>query len=102
MTDIKMSDVFDLPAKNGDFTLVAMEKSTDVGMDRAAIVAINAYDANQERMRDLESHAVDIGEMAKNYVSKISNLTHESALLENQLKNAIAEISELKKKAQGY
>ena len=50
----------------------------------------------------LESHAVDMGKMAEGYVDKISTLTHENAILENQLKNAQAEIAELKKKAQGY
>lgn len=56
----------------------------------------------QKKIVELESHAIDMGKMAEDYVDKISTLTHENALLENQLKNAHAEIAELKKKAQGY
>ena len=52
--DIKMSDAFDLPVSDGEFTLVAMSKHTYVSMDRAAVIAINSYDANQERMAELE------------------------------------------------
>jgi len=100
MTDIKMSDVFDLPIDCHDFeNQVALMSPFDA---QVAADAINAHDENQERIKELESHAVDMGKMAKNYVSKISNLTHENALLENQLNNAIAEIAELKKKARGY
>ena len=54
MTDIKMSNTFDLPVSDGDFTLVAMNKSTYVSMDRAAVIAINSYDLNQERIAELE------------------------------------------------
>jgi len=43
-----------------------------------------------------------MGKMAEGYVNKISTLTHENVLLENQLKNAQEEIAELKKKARGY
>ena len=54
MTDIKMSNTFDLPVSDGDFTLVAMNKSTYVSMDRAAVIAINSYDLNQEHIAELE------------------------------------------------
>ncbi len=79
MPEIKMSDVFDLPIDCHDFeNQVALMCPFD-----AQIVAdaINAHDQNKER---------------------IEILTHENALLENQLNNAIAEIAELKKKARGY
>ena len=86
MKDIKMSEVFDLPVTSGQIAMGCylnkdhcdeeFYKEADI-----AAIAINAYDDNQER---------------------IDSLTHESALLENQLKNAQAEIAELKKKAQGY
>ena len=91
MTDIKMSEVFDLPMTSGKIAMgfylnkdhcdeFCREAEFYKEAELAAI-AINAYDGNQER---------------------IDSLTHESALLENQLKNAQAEIAELKKKAQGY
>jgi hypothetical protein len=51
----KMSDVFDLPVGNSEFTLVAMAKSTYMSMDKAAVIAINAYDANQDRIAELEA-----------------------------------------------
>ena len=73
MTDIKMSNTFDLPVSDGDFTLVAMNKSTYVSMDRAAVIAINSYDLNQERIAELEkecnklkcklSHSETMGEL---------------------------------------
>jgi hypothetical protein len=50
----KMSDVFDLPVGDSEFTLVAMAKSTYMSMDKAAVIAINAYDANQDRIAELE------------------------------------------------
>mgnify|MGYP003640523670 CR=1 FL=1 len=82
MTDIKMSEVFEIIMSSDvvkdHFNMNAKEWDKNV---MRAITAINAYDDNQER---------------------IDSLTHESALLENQLKNAQAEIAELKKKAQGY
>tara|TARA_R100000951_G_scaffold27557_1_gene23462 strand:- start:1394 stop:1690 length:297 start_codon:yes stop_codon:yes gene_type:complete len=98
MTGIKMSDVFELPMdtesscgqkflcdkeyKLADFCddLTYGDKR-GAAMAKAAAKAINAYDDNQERIKTLE---------------------HENALLENQLKNALAEIAELKKKARGY
>ena len=76
MTDIKMSEAFDLPANELDIYSAPINGNLSY-----IITAINAYDENQER---------------------IKTLTHENALLENQLKNAHAEISELKKKAHGY
>ena len=60
MTDIKMSNTFDLPVSDGDFTLVAMNKSTYVSMDRAAVIAINSYDLNQERIAELEKELSSI------------------------------------------
>ena len=54
MIDIKMSAAFELPIGDGEFTLVAMSKSTYVSMDKAAVIAINSYDANQERIAELE------------------------------------------------
>ena len=54
MTDIKMSNTFDLPVSDGEFTLVAMSKHTYISMDRAAVIAINSYDSNQERIAELE------------------------------------------------
>ena len=54
MSDIKMSDTFDLPVGSTEFTLVAMSKSTYISMDVAAVIAINSYDANQERIAELE------------------------------------------------
>lgn len=92
MTDIKMSDVFELTMtvetgreidskelmdRNGSFYATFYNAQGCI----SAAKAINAYDENQER---------------------IKTLTHENALLENQLKNAQAEIAELKKKARGY
>lgn len=139
MTDIKMRDEFELPANEHDIYNAPINGNLSY-----IITAINAYDDNQERIRqlerflsrymyrtemrgrepiglveglldgsaidfdeqkrivELESHAVEMGKMAEGYVDKISTLTHESALLENQLKNAHAEIAELKKKARGY
>lgn len=89
MTGIKMSDVFDLPLKSVEYQnqIVGKNKMELLFADfhnyekDALITAINAYDDNQERIKTLE---------------------HENALLENQLKNALAEIAELKKKARGY
>ena len=89
MKDIKMSDVFELPLKSFEYQNQIVDKNKIellfAGFHSyekdALITAINTYDANQER---------------------IKTLTHENALLENQLKNAIAEIAELKKKARGY
>ena len=92
-----MSDFFDLPANEHDIYNAPINDYFSY-----IITAINAYDDNQERINELESHTIDMGKMAKDYVDKISTLTHENALLENQLKNAHAEIAELKKKAQGY
>ena len=69
MTDIKMSNTFDLPVSDGDFTLVAMNKSTYVSMDRAAVIAINSYDLNQERIAELEKYAGDL--VAEKIVSEI-------------------------------
>ena len=55
----KMSDVFDLPVGDSEFTLVAMAKSTYMSMDKAAVIAINAYDANQDRIAELEKTLKD-------------------------------------------
>lgn len=101
-----MSDDFKIPV-NAKTLFGAIAESKDGSIESIliktnAVIAINAYDRNQERIAELESHAVDMGKMAKDYVNKISILTHENALLENQLKNATAEISELKKKVRGY
>ena len=63
MTDIKMSNTFDLPVSDGDFTLVAMNKSTYVSMDRAAVIAINSYDLNQERIAELEEELKETREI---------------------------------------
>lgn len=98
MTDIKMSDVFELPMSTESswgqkflcdkkYRLADFCDARTYGdkrgsvMAKAAAKAINAYDDNQER---------------------IKTLTHENALLENQIENALAEIAELKKKARGY
>ena len=79
MTDIKMSDTFDLPVGSTEFTLVAMSKSTYISMDVAAVIAINSYDANQERIAELEKERIKllsclldisnecIGEITMNY-----------------------------------
>lgn len=127
MTDIRMSDDFKIPV-NAESLFGTLEKSKAGSIEwilirTNAVIAINAYDANQERIRQLiscgnefecvidmqreridqlESHAVDMGKMAEGCVDKISTLKHENALLENQLKNAQEEIAELKKKARGY
>ena len=58
MSDIKMSDTFDLPVGSTEFTLVAMSKSTYISMDVAAVIAINSYDANQERIAELEKERI--------------------------------------------
>lgn len=89
MTDIKMSDVFELPLKSIEYQNQIVDKNKIELLfadfheheKESLITAINAYDDNQERIKTLE---------------------HENALLENQLKNALAEIAELKKKARGY
>ena len=79
MSDIKMSDTFDLPVGSTEFTLVAMSKSTYISMDVAAVIAINSYDANQERIAELEKERIKmlwcfldisdecIGEITMNY-----------------------------------
>ena len=54
MTSPKMSDVFELPVGVDDFVLIAIRKSTCVSMDKAAVIAINSYDANQSRIVELE------------------------------------------------
>jgi hypothetical protein len=58
MSEIKMSDVFELPVNkimvhNGDLS----HSETDY-----ACIAINAYDANQERIKELESIAFKLQE----------------------------------------
>lgn len=79
MTDIKMSELLALPVDCHDIeSKIANIRPSYL---QALSDKINAYDENQER---------------------IKVLTHEKALLENQLKNALAEIAELKKKARGY
>ena len=60
MTDIKMSDTFDLPVGSTEFTLVAMSKTTYISMDVAAVIAINSYDANQERIAELEKERIKL------------------------------------------
>lgn len=71
MTDIKMSDAFDLPVSGGDFTLAAMNKSTYVSMDRAAVIAINSYDLNQERIAELEEETKHLKQVIYN-TAKVS------------------------------
>ncbi|MGB1299373.1 MAG: hypothetical protein ACPG8A_13905 [Psychrobium sp.] len=120
MPEIKMSDVFDLPIDCHDFeNRVALMCPFD-----AQIVAdaINAHDQNKERIAELEFAIkamrnfgridmeavracyalVDGKAVASAPVNKVDTPTSENALLENQLNNATAEISELKKKARGY
>ena len=70
MTDIKMSNTFDLPVSDGDFTLVAMNKSTYVSMDRAAVIAINSYDLNQERIAELEKELFKQSQESKGAASR--------------------------------
>jgi hypothetical protein len=60
MAEIKMSRVFDLPIAYGEFTLVAMSKPTYISMDRAVLIAINDYDENQERIKQLEAALIEI------------------------------------------
>ena len=61
----KMSDVFELPVGDNEFTLVAMAKSTYMSMDKAAVIAINAYDANQDRIAELEKELEEAREIFK-------------------------------------
>jgi hypothetical protein len=68
----KMNDVFDLPVSDSQFTLVAMAKSTYMSMDKAAVIAINAYDANQDRIAELEKGYEELRIAALYAVCKMS------------------------------
>jgi hypothetical protein len=68
----KMNDVFDLPVSDSEFTLVAMAKSTYMSMDKAAVIAINAYDANQDRIAELEKGYEELRIAALYAVCKMS------------------------------
>ncbi|MGB1299221.1 MAG: hypothetical protein ACPG8A_13140 [Psychrobium sp.] len=126
MTGIKMSDVFDLPMDtesscgqkflcDKEYRLADFCDDLTYGdkrgaaMAKAAAKAINAYDDNQERIRHLIScgneleHVIDMQrERIDLFEGEFKRICDANALLENQLENAIAEISELKKKARGY
>ena len=117
MKNIKMSDVFDLPPKSVEYQNQIVDKN-NTGLlfadfhnyeKDALIAAINAYDENQERIRHLIScgneleHVIDMQrERIDLLEGEFKRICDANALLENQLENAIAEISELKKKARGY
>ena len=110
MKDIKMSDFFELPMNLGYpmFTL-GNDKKNQYKESIYVVTAINAYDGNQERIRQLISCGNEfecVIEMQRERIDQLEGdfniICDENALLENQLKNAQAEIAELKKKAQGY
>jgi len=64
MSDIKMSDVFDLPLTGNEERIYDNDGDTIADIDvfagnEFAAKAINAYDANQERVEELEGFAVE-------------------------------------------
>ena len=98
MTDIKMSNTFDLPVSDGDFTLVAMNKSTYVSMDRAAVIAINSYDLNQERIAELELKSCTL-DLTKGHLSQCEAALESRDELNETLR---AKIAELERERDGY
>jgi hypothetical protein len=70
MSDIKMSDVFELPVVVADIVIfggrVTWEGSSS-DYDEAAATAINAYDANQERIANLELIIGSLKDCANRY-----------------------------------
>ena len=92
MTDIKMSNTFDLPVSDGDFTLVAMNKSTYVSMDRAAVIAINSYDLNQEHIAELEKENIEWEEWFDECYTELGKVRHE---LDKQVRSSGDRIAEL-------
>lgn len=99
-----MSDVFDLSVDCHDIYNAPINGDLE-----CIIAAINAYDENQKRIRHLIScgneleHVIDMQrERIDLLEGEFKRICDANALLENQLENAIAEISELKKKARGY
>jgi len=93
MTDIKMSDVFDLPMQQGDHQKFLLDRN-DVyiceteynNQSEAAKIAINAYDANQERIADLD-------EMRKNSMECIKGQRDIITELEKTIKQQQAMIN---------
>ena len=73
MSDIKMSDTFELPLKGDEFLLAGIEIETDSSMDKLAMTAINAYDENQERIKQLEYALKDLVKISLEMVEKIEN-----------------------------
>jgi len=122
MNNIKMSDRFDLPVKmdehfnlkDGEECFVHVADFDLPNQAKAAMVAINKFDANQERIAELEKELTHWKCNHDNVVSKlrgftsrpdltinrqqaeIKTLNGQVALRELSLNNAIAEIKKLK------
>ena len=89
MTDIKMSNTFDLPVGDGEFTLVAMSKHTYISMNKAAVIAINSYDANQERIAELEALCRECADYLD--TNKFTSIHNDSYLHRDLRSNALKE-----------
>ena len=73
MKSIKMSDVFDLPMNTGDIYIDSDHEGHNT-MVVASITAINAYDANQERIKELETELAATKEAVQNLKAEMGDL----------------------------
>jgi len=98
MSDIKMSDVFELPTKakliNGDARILLSSRNIMItsfsGIPNAAqhmATAINAYDANQERIADLDELRKNSMECIKSQRDEITDQAEEIKAQAAHIKN---------------
>lgn len=73
MKSIKMSDVFDLPMNTGEM-YIDSDYEEHHEMESAAVTAINAYDDNQERIKELETELAATKEAVQNLKAEMEDL----------------------------
>lgn len=73
MKSIKMSDVFDLPMNTGEM-YIDSDHEEHHEMESAAVTAINAYDDNQERIKELETELAATKEAVQNLKAEMEDL----------------------------
>lgn len=97
MSEVKMSDVFELPVKKMPGGMMPYLKDCNgivifVGDDshiRAAVIAINNYDANQERIAELEKESAHWKSNHDNVVNKLRVFTRRPDLTINKQQEEI-------------
>ena len=85
MTDIKMSDAFKLPLKGNEFLLAGIEIDTDSSMDELAMTAINAYDENQERIKQLEERIKQLEDALLNLLTFATYMSEQESYCDGSI-----------------